>query len=231
MARLQKIVVMSLGGSIIIPDEIQTEFLKKFRQMILKFIKKDYRFVIVTGGGKLSRNYQNAAAKISEVKNEDKDFLGIAATRLNANLIRAIFGSKAYPLIIENPEKSLPDQNKYNLFIASGWKPGSSTDFVAVLLAQKFSTKEVINISNVDYVYDKDPSKFKDAKPFEKISWSDYLKIVGKQWRPGLNSPFDPIASQLARKYQMSVIFAGGNNLNNLENILTNKKFQGTIIS
>jgi len=226
----QKTVVISLGGSLIVPDEIQTAFLKEFKKFVLKFIKKDYRFVVVTGGGSICRKYQKAAAAVSKLTDEDKDWLGIHATRLNAHLIRTIFKKEAYPVVLDSPHKPISTK-RYSLYIASGWKPGWSTDFDAVVLAKRFKAQKIVNLSNIDYIYDKNPKLFKDAKPIKEMKWPEYLKIVGNKWVPGMNAPFDPIASKIAKAARMTVVFVEGTNLENLANVLTNKKFKGTIIA
>ena len=115
------------------------------------------------------------------------------------------------------------------VLIASGWIPGWSTDYDAVLLAKNFGVNEVINMSNVDYVYDKDPRKFKDAKKIERIRWTNYLKMTGTKWKAGMNVPFDPIAAKEARKSGISVSLIG-KDLNNLKSLLDGKKFRGTLI-
>ena len=86
-----KTVIIALGGSIVFPDQIDWDFLRRFRSFVLREIKKGRRFVIVSGGGRLSRIYQEAAGKVVKVTNEDKDWLGIHATRINAHLLRTIF--------------------------------------------------------------------------------------------------------------------------------------------
>ena len=230
MDETSKTMVISLGGSIIVPDEIQTAFLKRFREFILKFLKKGERFVIVAGGGAVARKYQQAAAEVTQVSDEDKDWLGIHATRFNAHLLRTIFKKEAYPVVLDNPHKEIDGKN-FKLFIASGWRPGWSTDYDAVLLAKRFKATKIINASNIDYIYDKNPHKFKNAKPIKEMKWQDYLKIAGKKWVPGMNVPFDPVASKIAKNSKMTVIFAKGTDLKNLANILTNKKFKGTIIA
>jgi uridylate kinase len=90
--------------------------------------------------------------------------------------------------------------------------------------------KNVVNLSNIDYVYNKDPKKFKNAKKIKEISWADFRKIVGDKWDPGLNVPFDPIASKIAQEAQMEVVIMNGKKLKNLENYLEGKKFTGTVI-
>ena len=205
------------------PDQIQVRFLKKFKVLILKFLKRNYRFIIVTGGGSFARNYITAAAKVSRINNEDKDWLGIYATRINAHLLRTIFKKEAYPVVLDSPQKPIDSKN-YRLFIASGWRPGSSTDYVAVLLARRFKADKFINASNITHIYDK------DKNPIKKISWPAYRRLIGSEWRPGMNVPFDPIAAKTAQKFKMKIIVAKGTDLKNLEKILTEKRFQGTII-
>ena len=228
-----KTIVISLGGSIIVPGEIQVEFLKKFKEFILEFLKKDYRFIIVTGGGNVCRKYQEAASAITKVSDEDKDWIGIHATRLNAHLVRTIFKKEAYPVVLDSPLKKINgNSEKYKLFIASGWRPGWSSDYCAVLLADRFKADKVINASNIDYAYDKDPSTRlgASAKPIKEITWAKYRKIISSKWTPGMKVPFDPIASKMAQKLKITVIITRGTDLQNLKNILENKDYTGTVV-
>jgi uridylate kinase len=229
MNKSKEIIVISLGGSIIVPGEIQVDFLKKFREFILEFLEEGEKFVIVAGGGAIARNYQRAAGEITQLTDEDKDWLGIHATRFNAHLLRTIFKKEAYPVVLDSPHKSIKGKD-CGLFIASGWRPGWSTDYDAVLLAKRFKASKIINASNVDYIYDKNPNEFKDARPIKEIAWPDYLKIAGRKWTPGMNVPFDPIASQAAKDLKMTVIFTKGTDLPNMANIIRGKNFNGTTI-
>jgi len=223
-----KIYVISLGGSLVVPDEIDIQLLKKFKEIILKEVKKSKKFIIIVGGGKTARKYQKAAKILTEVSNEDLDWLGIHATRINAHLLLTIFRKYAYYRIIKNPKEKVNFKEK--ILIATGWKPGFSTDYDAVLLAKTYGTDIVVNLTNVDYVYDKDPDKFKDAKPIKEITWNDYLKLIENKWIPGMSAPFDPIASQLAKKFKFKVVILNGKKLENLKNFLNGKKFRGTLI-
>jgi uridylate kinase len=225
---MKKIFVISLGGSVLVPNKIDIEFLKKFKNIIKEEIKNGKKFIIIVGGGKTARNYQNAAKRVIKVSNEDLDWLGIHATKINAHLLLTIFRKYAYYRIIKNPKEKIKLKEK--ILIAAGWKPGFSTDYDAVLLAKTYGSDTIINLTNVDYVYDKDPNKFKDAKPFEKISWKDYLNLIEEKWIPGMSAPFDPIASKLAQKFKFKAVIINGNNLKNLKNYLENKNFKGTLI-
>ncbi|MFZ5982566.1 MAG: UMP kinase [Patescibacteria group bacterium] len=232
MAKKEKqLVIISLGGSLIFPEEIDWRFIKKFKAVIERQIKQGFKFVIITGGGKICRKYQEASLKITKLTDEDRDWIGIHTTRMNGQLIRTIFRKHAHPRINTNPNDLEDFYNfKEDILVAAGWRPGFSTDYDAVLLAKYLGARKVLNLSNIDYVYDKDPRKFSDAKKLENLSWKEFRKMVGNKWDPGLNAPFDPIASKLAQEINLEVAIMNGQNLQNLEDYLEEKKFKGTII-
>ena len=222
--------IIALGGSLIspAPGKINVKFLKRFQELILDYLEQGKKFVIVVGGGKTSRLYQKAASKIVAVKNEDIDWLGIYGTRLNAHLLRTIFFKEAYPVILDNPQK--PIKNNPSLIIASGWRPGYSTDFDAIRLAQRFKAKSVIIASNISYIYEKDPAKYKGVKKFLRINWQDYRKLIKDQWKPGMSAPMDPIAAKLAQKLKLKVVLFKGTELKNFRDCLEGRAFKGTTI-
>jgi uridylate kinase len=224
-----EIIIISVGGSLICPDSINIAFLKKFKEIIIKHVEKGKRFVLITGGGKTARDYQFAAREIGLLNNEDLDWLGIHATRINAHLIRTVFQKYAHPQIISHPLEKINFKEK--ILVASGWKPGFSTDYDAVLLAKHFKVKKIINLSNIDYVYDKDPVRYSDAKPYKTLDWNYFREMFSNKWNPGLNVPFDPVASEEAEKQKMKVYIINGTDLQNLDNLLEEKNFVGTIIS
>ena len=225
---MRKLVVLSLGGSLIVPDKIDYEFLKNFRDSILKFVKKGWHFIVVAGGGKTTRVYQQAARKIGPISNEDVDWIGIHSTHLNAHLLRTIFRDIAHPFIIKHYD--IIRKVTEPVVVAAGWKPGWSTDYDAVLLCEDYGVKTVINLTNVDQIYDKDPKKFSDAKPIDHISWKEFTKIVGDEWIPGMNSPFDPIAAKKATELGIKVVILNGNSFENLERYFRGEDYLGTTI-
>ena len=221
-------VVLILGGSIINPEEIDVTFLKDFKKIIIDYANQGNKILIVAGGGHTARKYQNAASSVAKISEVDLDWVGIRATKINAELIRSIFGKDAYECIIDNPTEKILTQKK--IIIGSGWQPGCSSDKDAVLLAENFKADTLVNITNVDYVYDKDPSKFTDAKHIKKLSWEEMKGIVGAKWKPGMNLPFDPVASRKAASLKLRLIIMS-KDLNNFKNFLLGKKFIGTVIS
>jgi len=221
--------IISVGGSLIVPQELDTDFLASFKQFIIKRIEKGDRFILVAGGGKTARKYQEAAAHVSGIDNEEKDWIGIHSTRLNAHLLRTIFKLWANPVVVKNFEKEMPVFNE-KILIGAGWRPGWSTDYIATLLAKKYGAKSVINLSNIEYVYSEDPKVNPNAKRYEKIKWDEFRDIVGNEWDPGMSAPFDPIASKQAQDLGLKVAILNGRNLTNLNDYLDGKKFKGTLI-
>lgn len=224
---MPKTIVLSLGGSLIFPDELDRNFLINFRKTIGRYTKKNYKFVIICGGGMLARSMQENASKAKKLSNEELDWIGIYATKINAYLLRSVFSDNADDFIISDPTEKM--NFKKNIIIASGWKPGWSTDYDAVLLAKNLGIREIVNMSNIDYVYDKDPKKHSNAKKIEKMEWKDYSRLVNGKWKAGMNAPFDPVAAKEAEKSKMKVSIVG-RDLKNLGNLLDGKKFNGTVI-
>lgn len=224
---MKKTIIISLGGSIIVPDKIDVNYLIKFKKFILKYLKK-YNFVIFCGGGRIARNYQEAGKKIANLSSAQLDWLGISASILNANLLKSIFVNNSQTEIITIPTKKVKFFKP--IIIGAGWQPGWSTDYDAIKLAQVNNVKTVINLSNIDCVYNKDPRKYKNAKKIDLISWKDFIQMIGTKWSPGLNTPFDPIAAKLAKQAKIKVAIMSGIDLNNLEKFLNHKKFKGTLV-
>jgi len=159
----------------------------------------------------------------------DKDWLGIHATRFNGHLLRTIFRNIAQVKLVTNPILGKIDFDK-SIVVGAGWKPGWSTDFVANKIAERFNIPVVLNLSNIVQVYTEDPKKNILAKPMEDMLWNDYCNLVGNKWIPGMNVPYDPIAANLALKTNTSVLVMSGGNLSNLQNCLEGKEFIGTIL-
>ena len=220
--------VVSLGGSLIVPEEIDIDYLATFKRFIVERIAMGERFILIAGGGKVARKYQQAAADVSEIDNEEKDWLGIHSTRLNAHLLRTIFKRYAHPRIFTNLDEHIDFQE--NILIGAGWKPGWSTDYIAVRLAERYGGRSIINLSNIEYVYSEDPRINPQATKYENISWPDFRAIVGTTWCPGMSAPFDPIASQEAARLSLTVAILNGRNLENLNQYLEGNPFKGTLI-
>jgi len=215
----------------IAPQGVDVPFLTEFHRRISLWLQEDAgrRVVLITGGGAPARDYQKAyRAVVSTPRTDLQDWIGIAATRLNAALVKAIFGDLCPDEVVTDPTAQFEWTGR--VLVASGWKPGFSTDFDAVVLAERFSADTVVNLSNIAQVYTDDPKKNPDARPLKTVTWPEFQKIVGTEWNPGLNAPFDPVATKRAAELNLTVIVASGADLPNLDKILRNQAFFGTII-
>jgi uridylate kinase len=225
-------IVMSVGGSLIVPGAIDTTFLTSLKKFIdMETTVKGRRFIIIAGGGRTARNYQEAAAAVSDLNSEDLDWMGIHATRLNGHLLRTVFRDSAHRVMITNPDEILDVPKNEKVVIAAGYRPGSSTDLRAVQIAEKIGATKVINLSNIDYVYTADPRTNPDAQKIESISWADFRALIPAEWDPGLSSPFDPIAAKVAQRDNIEVAIINGDKLDEVVKYLDGREFIGTKIS
>lgn len=226
---MEETIIISLGGSLIVPDTLDIEFLKEFKKLILSHVEKGKKFVIICGGGKINKIYNEAAKQLVDPSDVDLDWIGIAALRFNAELVRVIFSGHSHEKVINNFSESSSFLKP--IIIGAAYEPGKSSDWDAVEAARKFGAKKIINLSNTDYVYDADPRINPEAKKIEQISWADYRKIIPAEWTSRLNSPFDPVASKDAQEAGISVMIMNGKPIDNLAKCLNGEKFQGTVIS
>ena len=221
---------MSVGGSLIVPDTIDTHFLSSLKNLIEVETANGRRFIIIAGGGQTARRYQEAAAEVTALENEDLDWLGLHATRLNGHLLLTIFRQLAHRVMVTNPDDVLDIPKSEKLIIAAGYRPGASTDLRAIQIAERVDAKKVVNLSNIDYVYTADPRQNPNAQKIEDITWEDFRALIPKEWDPGLNSPFDPVAAREAQAKDIEVASLNGTQLESLRNYLEGKPFVGTRI-
>jgi uridylate kinase len=166
---------------------------------------------------------------VAKVSTSEADWVGIMATRLNAQLVIAVLGDLAHPEVISDPDTRL--KSRAAVLVAAGCQPGNSTDYIAVRLARTYKARQVVNLTNIDYVYDRDPRFDKNAKGFRKMTWRQFRQLAGDKWQPGLSLPFDPLASSLAESLKMEVVIINGAKLPNLSRCLDGQTFTGTVIN
>jgi uridylate kinase len=226
-------VIISVSGSLIVPNGgLAIDFLEKLNKFIRGQLtqNKKRQFFLVIGGGSTARHYIDAGRDVlkHELSEDDLDWLGIHATRLNAHLVRTIFRDIAHPVIIDDYNVILKTQS--SVVVASGWRPGWSTDYCAMLLCEDYREEIMINLGVLNQLYDKDPNKHADARPIDRISWEDLRKIVGNKWSPGMQAPLDPIAARKAQELGVKTIIISGKDFENLEKYFRGEEFVGTVI-
>lgn len=233
--------IISFGGSIVNPGPrpknpswIDQGTLLGLIQLLRELCDShSHRFVITVGGGYSNSHYVKALRTMfGKAPIDDRliDMLGISATRFNATLLWALLyqAGLAYKEVVDDPTLRLVVYKP--IIVGCGWLPGCSTDKDAVLWAINRGAKVVINASNISHVYDQDPREHDDAKIITQISWPNFRKIIGSQWTPRMNTPFDPVAAKLAEQNKIRVFVLDGRNMGNLRNAIEGKDFVGTTI-
>ncbi len=225
---MKKVMVISLGGSLIIPEEVNLKVLREFRRVILKNTGK-YKFVVVCGGGSVARKYISALRE--EGKNEYLQSLsGIAVTRMNARFMAYFFNFDPDWGIPHDMEhiKNLLRKEDIVFCGALRYAAHQTSDATAVKLARFFDT-DFINLTNVKGLYDKNP-KLKDAKFISHATREELYAIVKKiGFKPGAHTPVDPTAMRVILENKIKTYIIGPD-MRQLDNLLNNKKFVGTIV-
>ncbi len=225
-----KKIVISLGGSLIVPDKIDFKFLDKFKKTLRKHYST-YKFIVVCGGGSIARKYIEALKKEGKSERELSQ-AGIRVTRMNSLFLIQFFGKEAndsLPLDMHEIKSNLI-KNSVVFCGALRFSEKSTSDTTAAKLANYLKT-EFVNITNVKGLYTSDPKKDKNAKFIKNISWKDFEKMALKsKYSPGQHFVLDQQAAILIKKHKTPTYIID-KNLKNLERILKNKKFDGTLIS
>ncbi len=222
-----KKVVISLGGSVIVPDKVDYSYLKKFAKFIKKFSKKN-KVVIVTGGGSTARKYIEGMKQFSS--NPDMlSVVGIATTRLNARLVSGVFGiTDEIPESLDGIKKAL---RKRNLVVcgALGMQKNMTSDGNAAEVAEMIKGT-FVNMTNVKGLFDKNPKTNKNAKFIPYITFSDFMKRIGKiKFKAGQHFVLDQSAARIINKSKIKTYIVS-NDLKNLKKLFKGEDFVGTVI-
>ena len=240
--------IIKFGGSIVNPDgKYDDKVINEFIELVRD--SKD-KFIFVVGGGKLCRKIQGVAKKfLKEALKDEKqveyanDWLGIATTKINAGYVLQRFkeklGEEVFPEVIIDPTHKITTECR--VLFAGGWKPGCSTDKDMMLLAETFKAKKVIKISDFEVVKKIKPQEFAKlsdkekkialmgAEDISKITWDELQDLVGKEWIPGLNTPFDPRAAEIGVQLKDLTLYIGRKE--QLEKMLSEEEFRGTVVN
>lgn len=228
---MKKILVISLGGSLIVPEKINVRFLEEFKKVLLKKIK-DYKFIVVCGGGKTARTYIEGL-ETQKISNKEylQSLLGVSTTRLNARFMTYFFGKDANKGI---PHEMVDVENylrKKNIVFCGAlrYAKKQTSDSTSAKLAHYFNC-DFINLTDVSGLYDKNPKKFKSAKFIPEISYKDFLKMFKNiKFKPGQHFVLDHTAAKIIKNYKIRT-FILGPDLRNLDNLLNGKHFVGSVI-
>lgn len=208
------------------PDDIDEDYIDKFSKFLREISEKN-RVYVVVGGGKTARRYVDTARKF-HANEFFCDVIGIYATRLNACILMASLN-----LDHLSPSESIEDASKSpeRIVVMGGTHPMHTTDGVAAMLAENVKADLFINLTNVDYVYNKDPKKYKDAEKYEKMSYDELIEILNKEeMSASANNILDLVAAKTIKRSKIKTLIMNGRNFENLKNAVEGREFIGTII-
>lgn len=233
LARAVDKVVISFGGSVVAPAEPDPEYLRAVVERIQAWAK-DLQVLVVVGGGQPARKYIRLARSL-QVGEEDLDRIGVMATRLNAQLVQSMLHAWGAPVARELPvttQHALGLSRPGQVVVMGGTTPGHSTDFVAAELAVGVGAARLVNVTNVDGVYTKDPAQHPDAQHKPRLDFDELLQIIEEEeWTTaGAPGVLDGPATVLIATNGVRTCVVSGKDLDNVECAVRGQAFQGTLV-
>ncbi|MFX1593469.1 MAG: UMP kinase, partial [Promethearchaeota archaeon] len=202
--------VIKIGGSLLFTEnkELDKEKVQKFCQ-IFKKMKYSGTHVIVCGGGIIAREYIKAVRSFNGSE-ALCDIFGIYLSRINSKLLISAFQDFAYPLV----PKSIEELSKALLFgkivVMGGLQPGQSTTSVALEVAEFVKAEELVILTDVKGIYDKDPKRFDDAKLLKRLTYDELQEIIidssgDRQAAAGEYRIFDVVSLQILKRSNIKI--------------------------
>ncbi|MCJ2530964.1 MAG: UMP kinase [Candidatus Thermoplasmatota archaeon] len=222
-------VVISLGGSILVPGEGDAEYLQTLASLLARLAGERMLF-LVTGGGRPARSYIEVGRALG-LDERALDEMGIVVTRLNARLLLQALGPKASPSVAESYEEAEEAGTRHPLVVMGGVRVSLTTDGVAAELAERLQASRIVNATSVDGVYTADPHRDSHATRIDRMSYEELAVIAGEP--TGLAGPsmvFDPHAVRVVKRAAIPLIVVHGRDLASLEGAIVGGDFVGTSI-
>ncbi|MBP5203898.1 MAG: UMP kinase [Candidatus Methanomethylophilaceae archaeon] len=218
-------VVVSIGGSILVPGENDSEYIMRLASM-LKEASKDSRIAVICGGGKTARYYAGIAKELGG-GDYQQDILGIAATRMNAQLLALALGDMPDD-VCRDPEELASEKKRIS--VMGGTEPGHTTDAVTAMVAKALGASRMINATSVDGVYTADPRTHPDAEKISRMTIDELGEIVYKEHGAAKSSVFDPLGVKIAKENAIDILIIDGRDLGELRNAILGKEIKGTFV-
>ncbi len=225
-------IVLKIGGSLLYRDDsvvLNDELIKQYVNIIKSLSQQSHQLIIVTGGGKLARQLIKVGIEL-KVNHTFQDVLGVEASRIHAMLFIGALSDIAYRDVPRSFNEVRTAISSDKIIVLGGLQPGQSTNAVASLIAEFWDADLIVNLSDVDKVYDKDPDKHPDAKAYDKLSIDDFYNIIVKQEEsPGRYPLYDRVGAEILKRSRLKIVFLNGRKPENIEKAIKGENV-GTIV-
>ena len=224
-----KTIVLSLGGSILIPS-LETNALAAYAATLARLAERFQVFVVVGGGGE-ARRYIGCARDLG-VDEATLDELGILVTRVNARLLIAALGHGAYPRIPETYTDARVAGLSGRVVVMGGVTPGQTTDAVAAVLAEEIGADLLINATSVPGIYTADPKRDPAATRYETMTPAQLLELVSRErLNAGSNTVIDLVAAKVVERSGCPMVVLEGRDPSRIEDAVFSGRFVGTVVA
>jgi len=208
---------LSLGGSLLTGKnkepaiQLNPDSYRMYAETLKELHTQGHEIMAVCGGGKPARHFIDVSKQLGGSP-DVQDLLGIKASHVNALLMMSALGDHADQNRIYQRASDLKYAPTGRILVGGGYKPGSSTDYRAVIFADKLGADLIINATDVPGVYDKNPRKHLDAVKLKELTYDQLETIIRENTRqaPGEYGLFDLKAVRRARKAGIPVVFIDG---------------------
>jgi len=225
-----KKIVMSLGGSVMVPGNDDVGYLAGLADLVLSR-RDEARFVIVTGGGRTARDYIDMGRRLG-MDEASLDGLGISVTRVNARLLIGALKGYSYPVPFGTLEEGLLSVRTHGLTVGGGTHPGHTTDTVSALIAEMWGADLFVNLTAVPGAFTSDPKKNPDARRLDRLTTEELLELVSRtDKKAGSHSVMDPLAAQIIHRAGIDTAILDGRDLDALGRCLSGEPFDGTVVT
>jgi len=199
-----KKVVLKLTGKLF--DEENVETLIKYSDIIRQRYTAGDKFAVVCGGGPIARHYIRISRKLG-INEGWSDVIGIEVSRINASLINNLLGDIAYKYVPRSVDEFLVAWSSGRVVTLGGLQPGQSTNAVAMIIAELIGADLMINATDVDGVFDKDPKEYPDARLLPKVTIEELRRVVRSGLLAGSYELFDQLALTIAERSRIKLYF------------------------
>ncbi len=222
-------VVLSLGGSILVRDEDNSQYIQELAEMLVE-VSNATRVFVVTGGGRIARYYIREGRALCAPESY-LDEMGIEVTRLNARLLIAALGEHSNHTPPKDYEEAVLAAKDNRIVVMGGVSPGITTDAVSSILAEHVRASRVVNATSVDGVYTADPAKNPSARRIPKMSHEELLDIVSATpSKAGPTVVFEAAGASVLSRAGIPISVVDGRDIPNLRSALEGKAFEGTSV-